>query len=1045
MLIIRPLIDKGGLLPIARSLEKRYGAFQSRLIAALELYDLARKNRENYSIELIEKTIDEAGGFIAEIDTEVIIDRKPLISTSYKIAILAVAVIAISLLNGNLLKQTLGLYANPGADMAKPPDFSLALDPEGGEYFRNRDLEVKAIPEGKTPREIDLYFKFDNGEWAWEPMLKGDEGTEAAFSYTFKKIQRSVDIYAKSGNVETRVAHLDIIDPPRLVDISTRVKYPAYSGLPDAVGAPNDGNIAGLRGSRVDFTAKANKEIVNAYQLFSDSSKVPLNVDGLTLTGGFNLKDNQRYTVVMEDASGHRNPDPIWYDVQALEDYPPSIEVLFPAVDVNLNEEMILPTRTSISDDYGFGKLNLVWWVVSNGDESQPARQQIALGKSNDTERIIEYSWDLKPINPLPGDLIYYYFEISDNDIISGPKWAKSRTYLARLPSLDEILAEVDDSRENQIEELESAMKDQEELQKRLNEISREMMKATEVDWEKQQAAKDILEKQQNLAEKMQDLTKEMQENFERLEENQLIGEEIAEKMQQLQDLLEEVATPELKEAMQKLQEALKEMDPEQMRQALEKFQMSAQQVLENLDRSLSLLKQLAIEQKLDMLTKLAEKIAEDQKEINEKTNSAKDSSELANNAGMCENNSNQFESLKEQFEELQKMDSETGMLPEKENTEAAEQISNPEIPENFSSMCNSMKQGESGSCKKKGAELQEQTQSVYAALKKLQESMQNQMKQEIAEKLQKAAGQLLYLSGRQENLIDSTSAYQKTQEQVSSFAGHQDQIGSAANRVAETISEIARETIFVDARIMRLLGDLLQNLDQSSRSLEGRQAQQALQSETIAMGDMNMLVVLLLKAKENSSSSCSGSGMAEMMQKMGEMSKKQSMLNQQTQNMMPMPGMNMNMQQQQSLSQLAAEQEALRRQMEELGEQYGERGSMLGRLDALAEEMKKVVDDMKNSRVNRQTIERQEQILSRMLDAQKSVNRREYSKKRKSEQGEDIVRRSPVLPADASQRDGWLSGIVERALRENYPRKYDKLIKAYFKSLQSEGAELER
>jgi hypothetical protein len=188
-----------------------------------------------------------------------------------------------------------------------------------------------------------------------------------------------------------------------------------------------------------------------------------------------------------------------------------------------------------------------------------------------------------------------------------------------------------------------------------------------------------------------------------------------------------------------------------------------------------------------------------------------------------------------------------------------------------------------------------------------------------------------------------------------------------------------------------------------------------------------------------------SGSGMSEMMKKMGQMSQQQSGINQQTMMLMPKPGMSLTMSQQQSLRKLGAEQEMLRRQLEELNEQLGKRGNMLGRLDALGEEMKKISEDLSRSKLDRKTIERQERILSRLLDAQRSVHRREFSRRRRADQGIDIARRSPVLPDDYSNRDGWLSNIIEQALQEGYPRKYEKIIKAYFKSLQNEGAALEQ
>ena len=113
----------------------------------------------------------------------------------------------------------------------------------------------------------------------------------------------------------------------------------------------------------------------------------------------------------------------------------------------------------------------------------------------------------------------------------------------------------------------------------------------------------------------------------------------------------------------------------------------------------------------------------------------------------------------------------------------------------------------------------------------------------------------------------------------------------------------------------------------------------------------------------------------------------------------------------------------------------------MLGRLDQLGQEMKKVVEDLQKANVNPETIQRQEGILSRMLDAQKSVNRRDYSNKRQSEQGTDVVRKSPTLPEGFTGDEEGLSEMVRKALDEGYPKQYEKLIRAYFKSIQNQEA----
>lgn len=1043
--VFRFLVKRKGFLHIARLLEKHYGRFQTRLIAALELYDKAGENRENYSLDLIEKTIEEAGGVIAEIDTNVILDKKPLLSASMRTGFLVAAAAIGFLINPSIVRQTWQLYSNPGADIKKPPDFSLTIEPSGGEFFRNKDLTIKAIPDGKTPRSVNMHFRFDGGEWASEPMTRAEGDSLPLFTHTFRNIKRSVDVYTKSGRIESDPAHIEIVDPPRLVNINLTVDYPDYSHLPDAVGEPNDGNVIALKGSIVHIEATANKPLSGACQLYDDSSRSNLRTDGRQISGKFTLNENSRYTIKMSDLAGRDNPEPIWYDIQVLDDYPPSIEILFPAVDVDLSERMILPLEVFIGDDYGFDRLHLVWWMFSEGSQTEPAQERLPISDPRALEQVVRYQWDFNRISPLPGDLIYYYCEVSDNDIISGPKWTKSRTYLARLPSLDEILAEVQGSQEQQIVDLEEVMKHQEDLQEQINEIAREMLKATEVDWENQQAARNVLEKQRDLAERLQNLADDMQENIEELEYNRLIGEEIVEKLQELQTLMEEVATPELKEAMKKLQEALEDMDPEELRRALEEFQMTSEELLENLDRSLSLMKQLAIEQKMDLLVELAERILENQNQINENVDAASDSSALADQSQACKNNSGQFDSLKEQFEQLKQMDADMQLVPQAEKSDAEKQINNPQIPEDFAGMMMSLCSGNRGMCKNRGESLTGNLEQVLEALRRARDAMQQEMLADITRKLQRASEDLLYLSRRQEGLLDSTRNFEGSAVDLRRLVGLESQIEAAAGRIAELISDISKQTVFVNITLLRHMGQILSDLSDAAGQLDNRSAQKAIRSEISAMASMNTVVFMLMQAQQACQSSCSGSGMSEMMKQMGQISQQQTGINQQTMMLMPKPGMPLTLSQQQSLRRLGAEQEMLRTQLGKLDEEFGKRGDMLGRLDALGEEMKKVSEDLARAKLDRRTIERQERILSRLLDAQRSVHRREFSRKRKADQGMDMTRKSPVLPDDYSNRSGWLSNIIERALQEGYPRKYDRLIKAYFRSLQNEGAALEQ
>jgi hypothetical protein len=109
----------------------------------------------------------------------------------------------------------------------------------------------------------------------------------------------------------------------------------------------------------------------------------------------------------------------------------------------------------------------------------------------------------------------------------------------------------------------------------------------------------------------------------------------------------------------------------------------------------------------------------------------------------------------------------------------------------------------------------------------------------------------------------------------------------------------------------------------------------------------------------------------------------------------------------------------------------------VLGSLDNIAEEMKKVEKDFANQNITRDTINRQNRILSRMLDAQKSVHRREFSRERQAESGKNYVTTSPdELPSSLGERENQLEKALLRAKKEGYSRDYLEVIEKYFKAL---------
>ena len=100
----------------------------------------------------------------------------------------------------------------------------------------------------------------------------------------------------------------------------------------------------------------------------------------------------------------------------------------------------------------------------------------------------------------------------------------------------------------------------------------------------------------------------------------------------------------------------------------------------------------------------------------------------------------------------------------------------------------------------------------------------------------------------------------------------------------------------------------------------------------------------------------------------------------------------------------------------------------------------------MQRKRYTRQTQERQERILSRMLDSQRSLTQRDYKQERKSRSASQIVYSGPGgLPSDLGQRRSLALEALNRAMKSGYPRDYQDMIRRYFNTISQEETHLEQ
>ncbi|PSQ67669.1 MAG: hypothetical protein BRD26_10320, partial [Bacteroidetes bacterium QH_1_64_81] len=107
-----------------------------------------------------------------------------------------------------------------------------------------------------------------------------------------------------------------------------------------------------------------------------------------------------------------------------------------------------------------------------------------------------------------------------------------------------------------------------------------------------------------------------------------------------------------------------------------------------------------------------------------------------------------------------------------------------------------------------------------------------------------------------------------------------------------------------------------------------------------------------------------------------------------------------------------------------------------------IAEQMEQSADELESGRRSRDLIERQQQILTRLLNAQQSLRTQGKKQERRGRQAdEDIDREDPGERPAQNETDALRRDLI-RALEMGYNSDYEELIKKYFELLQDEGAE---
>ena len=326
---------------------------------------------------------------------------------------------------------------------------------------------------------------------------------------------------------------------------------------------------------------------------------------------------------------------------------------------------------------------------------------------------------------------------------------------------------------------------------------------------------------------------------------------------------------------------------------------------------------------------------------------------------------------------------------------------------------------------------------TLQQKMMEIQQQFQQETVAEMTEKFEKLMRDILFLSKQEEELRSDVKSASRTSPRLRNMAAKQQLLQDQLKQIMNQMMDLSRKTFAITPMMGKAMGGANASMDEAKTNLTNRQITQATRNQATAMQGLNQAALILFQSIQQMQSSGSASGYEQFLQMMQQMAGQQQGLNQQ--GMQIAFGQLAASAHQQLMQQMLQGQEQVHKSLQQLIQEMKQSGKQgLGDLSGKEKDIENVITDLQQSRFTRKTQNRQQRILSRMLDSQTSLTQRGFKDERTSTTA-DITMRfigPGGLPADRGQRKNLALDAMNRSLNAGYSREYQTMIKRYFNTM---------
>jgi hypothetical protein len=995
-----------------------------KLINTLQL----KKNLQGADNSLLEAAIDQKIGQLRPVPFTAAIDLRRNLRYLRYAGIPVLIFISIYLVSPGMISDTSERIIRYDQAFAPKAPFTFNIENEDLRAEQYSDFELRLRMKG-AELPADVYIVLNGARYKMEKQQK------ALFTYTFANVQRNTPFVFGAGSFESDEYKLEVVAKPMVLSYQAALNYPAYTGRKDeVVNNPGDLNIPVGTTVTWKFLTRQADEVILGFngQLMKASSTA---ADHFTYSKKFFVGGSY---YVRTSNSGIPSRDSMLYQVNVMPD-------AYPSISVEGKEDSLTGRQVyfigDVSDDYGVSKLLFRYRFTKSENEARvsapPVTRSLTPGGNGLSQRFY-HQFDLSETGLEPGDELEYYFEVWDNDGVHGPKSSKSKMMQLRAPSLRELEEKQEAGSSAMKEKMEEAVKEAKALQKELKDLERKMLEKRELTWEEKKKLEELLQKQKDLNKKIEEIKQEHQQQNQKEAEFRKQSEEILAKQKELERMFNEVITDDMKKMMQQLERMMQMQNKDMIRQEMEKMKMTDKDVEKELDRMLEQYKVMEIEKKLEQAMDKLDKLAAKQDKLAQKTKDFADKKGLdkEQKEQTQEELKKEQQKLEQEFKELQKdladIEKKNKELETPQEIEKGEE-EQKEIEKELDKSEEELEKKDN----KKASDSQKKAADEMKQMKdKMQKSMAEKEEKELEldiDAMREILENTVQLSKDQEDLMERLRQVNGYNPQFVELAQEQKKVQDNAKIIEDSLLALSKRVPEIKSFVNREVSRLNENLERSVKGFGQRNFMEIRTRQQYAMTHANNLAVMLsdilgqMQAKQSdgqgkkgkSRKPGKGKGSAKgegNKPSMGQLKKMQEELNRQLREGLnkngtgdkkggekpgekPGAGGQGGMGSEQ-FARMAAQQQAIRQQMQQMMKQLGskekEQLGGAGQMQELQRLMEQTEKELFNKRLSGELLQRQQDILTRLLESEKAERRQEEDNRREAEQAKEKPRAAP-------------------------------------------------